>query len=130
MKYQATIKKETEVKFVEIEAAVRYDEEDMPNDAPMRKGDLWKALIDVDQKKIIDWPQGQALSFYMKVCDQGSYRLYDENRNMIASIENDYVPNNLLPGEYGDYLDLEIDEEGRIANWLSDANLTDFEERE
>lgn len=37
------------------------------------------------------------------------------------------VPNKLLPGEYGDYLALDIDEVGIIKNWLDNPELSEFE---
>ena len=62
----------------------------------------------------------------MKVCDQGSYTLYDGNDIEIASIDENYVPNSLLPGSYGGYLHLVIDENGVITNWKSNADFDDF----
>lgn len=118
---------EHDVKFVTVSAAVRYGEEDMPNNAPMRNGDVWEAVIDIENKKIVNWPTGEKLSFFMKVCDEGIYTLHDEYMNEVAKIIG-YVPNKLLPGEYGDYLALEIDEDGSILNWMSHADLSNFED--
>ena len=42
------------------------------------------------------------------------------------SIEEDYVPNRLIPGEYGDYIIMTIDENGKIAEWETPADITDF----
>lgn len=126
MKAIINIEKEVNITRLNMQVAVRYDDEDMPYDAPMREGDMWKATIDIDEKCIVAWPKGKALSFDMKVCDQGSYQLFDDHGNQVLAIENNYVPNNLLPGEYGDYLRLEIDENGVITNWLDDANFDDF----
>lgn len=116
-----------EAKYLHVSVPVRYEEEDMPNDFPLRKGDVWNALIDLHGKRIVDWPHGKAGSFYMKVCDSGVYTLQDVDFNGLAT-RRDYVPNKLLPGEYGDYLALDIDEAGIITNWLPNANLSEFEE--
>mgnify|MGYP006214627153 CR=1 FL=1 len=43
---------------------------------------------------------------------------------VVLSIEDDYVPNKLIPGQYGDYIVMDIDENGKIANWR--PNLSDF----
>lgn len=126
MKARIKIEKEVDIKMVKIDVAVRYGDEDMRNDFPLRKGDMWSAIIDIDKKKILDWPQGIQGNFYMKICDEGSYFLLDAEGNTVASIENDYVPNSLLPGEYGDYLALDIDEEGIITNWKSSISFKDF----
>jgi len=127
MKLEIIEKKEVEAKFVKISVYVRYGEEDIPNDFPLRTGDMWNATIDLDTHQIQDWPQGETGDFSMKICDEGSYYLLDEQGNQIASIEGDYVPNSLLPGSYGDYLGLEIDENGFVTNWLENPTLKNFE---
>lgn len=126
MDFTYTKKVTEQARFLKLDVAVRYDEEDMPNDAPLRDGDSWRATIDLDEKRIVDWPTGETLSFTdMKICDEGRYELL--NGEMISlAIRNDYVPNQLLPGAYGDYLSLTIDENGYITNWLKSANLDDF----
>lgn len=114
------------VAFVELHVAVNYGDEDMPYDAPMRKGDMFNVLIDVDEKKVIDWPVGKTLDIYMKVCDQGTYILLDADKEEILSKQDGYCPNNLLPGAYGDYLELKIDENGIVTNWLDSPDFSDF----
>jgi len=126
MKTTITVEKEIDIKKVLMNVAVRYEEEDMPNDFPFRKGDMWSILIDVDSGVIEDWPKGKAAEVYMKVCDQGSYYLVDDKNELVASIEEDYVPNYLIPGEYGDYIDLKINEDGKITNWPSKPSFIDF----
>ena len=121
-----TVKREVEAKYLTLFVPVNYEDEDMPFDAPLRIGDTWRATIDLDGGRILDWPEGKRLSFYMKVCDSGAYALLDADRNVLARRE-DYVPNELLTGEYGDYLSLEIDETGKITNWFKRPSLADFE---
>ena len=129
---KATIKEEREVdiKMVKVDVAVRYDDEDIPFDFPMRKGNMWSAIIEVDTGKILDWPIGKDGEMYMKVCDQGSYFLLDDKGDTVLSIEEDYVPNNLIPGEYGDYIDLKINKDGVITNWPKRPTFEDFEKDE
>jgi len=126
MKTTVKVEKEVDIKFVKVEVAVRYDEEDIPNDFPFRKGDMWVASIDIDKGQVIGWPEGIAGNLSMKVCDEGSYHLYDSEGNCIKSIEQDYVPNNLLPGKYGDYIDLHIESNGVISNWYKNPSFSDF----
>jgi hypothetical protein len=127
MIFHRTIKKEFNAEYIDIDIAVRYDEEDMPNDAPLRDGNSWKAVINLTNKCICNWPKGKTLSFHdMKICDEGIYILRDIENNEITRITG-YVPNALLPGDYGDYLSLDIDENGFITNWKADASLEDFE---
>lgn len=55
---------------------------------------------------------------FLKIRDEGSYTFTDEDGEVVHSIEEDYVPNSIIPGEYGDYIDLKIDlETGQIVNW-------------
>lgn len=66
----------------------------------------------------------------MKVCDQGTYVLLDADLKELARLENEYVPCDLFRGSGGDYLELDIDETGKITNWLENANLSDFEDQQ
>lgn len=128
MKYYKKVINEIEIKFLKVKIAVRYDEDDIPNDFPFRVGDMWEAVIDLDLHTVVDWPAGKTGRLSMKVCDEGCYELLTEDGRSISKLDNDYVPNRLLPGEYGDYIDLEIDENGVITNWLRKAMLEDFDE--
>lgn len=108
---------EIEVTTIRIVLPVMYDEDDIPNDFPFRKNDQWTADIDIEIGKIDGWPAGRSGIVEMKVCDQGCYYLIDKSGIEIASIENDYVPNRIIPGKYGDYVDLQINEDGEVTNW-------------
>lgn len=108
---------EVEIVGVLIEVPVRYDEEDIPNDFPLRRGDMWTAAVDIDTGKVHDWPPGRTGNLHMKVVDEGSYTLMAADGTTVAKIEQDYVPNSLIPGSYGDYIELDIDENGIITNW-------------
>jgi hypothetical protein len=119
MKRTVTYERTAEVEFdsVHVDVAVRYGEEDMPNDAPFHKGDNWEVTIDADTGTIRDWSQGQTLDLYMKVCDCGNYSLLNSDGFPIASIEQNYVPDG-FPGEhYGDYIIFSVNENGFIKGW-------------
>jgi hypothetical protein len=62
--------------------------------------------------------QAKTLSIHMKVCDQFSAQLLDQDGGVIHDQEDGYVPG-FMPGEhYGDYLILEIDiDSGQVKNW-------------
>lgn len=114
-----TIKKpvEIDIAFVRCDLPVRYEEEDMPNNYPLRSGDVWNIVINADTGQILDWPKGTTpRGLFMKVCDEGCYYLVDRLGNTIWSREQNYVPS-FIPGEYGDYIKFEIDSDGVIANW-------------
>lgn len=120
---------EVEIATVSVILPVNYEEEDMPNDFPLRQGDQWRATIDIDTGKINDWPAGRSGKFFMKVCDGGTYTLRDPSGNVLAE-RQDYVPNDLIPGEYGDYVHLQINEEGLITNWPKEPDVSQFFEDE
>lgn len=65
--------------------------------------------------RVRDWPGGAA-SVHTKVVDQGTYELLSGDE-VVAAIRADYVPG-CLPGEhYGDYLILDIAEDGTVLDW-------------
>lgn len=125
---KATVMKpvEVEIRTVGIEVSVRYGDEDIPFDFPFRTGDMWRVKVDADTGRIHDWPQGKSADVHMKVCDSGSYYLYDENGEQLAALENDYVPHGVIPGSYGDYIEIKIGEDGVIANWKNRLDVSDF----
>lgn len=126
------VKKEVDIRSVLIDISPRYigdsDEDDMPLDFPLLNiaEGKWQATVDIDSGKIDGWPAGDAREMHVKVCDAGSYHLLDAEGNKIASIENNYVPNDLIPGSYGDYVELSIDENGVITNWPEDPDVSAF----
>lgn len=126
MKVTIPTTQEVDITHVYIVVAVRYEEEDIPNDFPFRKGDVWSPTIELSTGKIVDWPSGVSADFSMKICDQGSYFLLDEKGKTILSIENNYVPNSLIPGEFGDYIKMTIDENGVITNWPKRPSIHEF----
>lgn len=68
------------------------------------------------------------VEFRAKIRDEGTYVLYDQNKNILADATNEYVPD-WIPGEYGDYIELQIDvETGQILNWVkpSPEQLAEF----
>lgn len=125
MKVEIIIKKEVEAKTVEVKAAARYWEDAVVNGEPdedgsripCRQGEMWCPIIDIDSGIITNWQKGVKADIHFKVCDEGSYFVKDENGEVILKIENDYVPNELIPGSYGDYIIMTIDENGLIAEW-------------
>jgi hypothetical protein len=126
MKYTINKPVKIDIKYLKIEVPVRYEDEDIPYDAPMRQGDEWNAIIDIDRGTILDWPVGRSLDMYMKVCDSGCYHLLDGEMTAVASLINEYVPHGVVPGEYGDYIHLNIDKDGKILNWGKNIDLDEF----
>ena len=73
--------------------------------------------IDIETGQVNNWPKNLPVSFYdVKLVDTGSYELVDEDDNEISKYQG-YVPCCLGRGGYGDYLEFEITEDGRIKDW-------------
>ena len=128
MKINVPDSKEIEIKYVRVLLPVNFGEEHIPNDFPHRKGDEWEAVIDIDTGVILDWPEDprfQKCNLSMKVCDEGLYYLLKQDRTIAAVISDDYVPHGVIPGKYGDYVNLNI-EHGRITNWPTHPDATEF----
>lgn len=140
---EVTNKKLVPVRYLQAECGVRYWEDGTVNGVedtdgsriPCRDpkpndhlgGGTWHPLIDLETGKIEGWPSGTTASIHYKVCDDGAYHLLDAERNVVASV-NGYVIAMMCPeGEgYGDYVIMNVDGDGQIANWTVD--LSDFED--
>lgn len=130
MKAIVVMPTEIEVSKVIIDIPVRYEDEDIPFDFPLRQGDRWRAEVMIDSGHIDGWPEGREAEMHMKVVDEGYYQLIDPEGNVIATRSNDYVPHGVVPGEYGDYVHLVISGDGVIQNWPEFPDLSVFFERE
>ena len=139
MKVKIKTIKEVEVKYLKVDVGVRYwddatvnGQEDKNGDLiPFRKGDRWKILIDVETGIIKEWPVGITADIHYKVCDDGIYKLLDEEASILRWIEGP-VPKilDLYRDSYGDYIIMKIDSTGMIKGWNNEASLDDFEEDE
>lgn len=119
---------EIDVKYLRVLAPVRFGDEDIPLDFPFRKDDWWDVTIDLEAGRILDWPNLSA-RVDMKVTDGGSYFLLDENKTEVAKVVDDYVPNGIIPGSYGDYIEMTINENGSIVEWPDDLDFDSFFDR-
>lgn len=87
------------------------------------KFDTVEVMIDVDKKKVFGWNETAGeVSIFAKVRDEGVYKYYDKDGNIIQTIEDEYVPDFLQVNEngYGDYLNLTISKNGVIENFNID----------
>lgn len=125
------------VRFLGVKAGVRYWEDatvnGRPDDdgtlIPSRAGGTWSPTIDLDAGTVVDWPAGTTASIHYKVCDDGVYTLLSETGEQVRQIEG-YVPQIMSPGKngYGDYIIMEIDGAGSIADWR--VTLEEFQEND
>lgn len=82
----------------------------------------WCPVIDVNEGKVLDWPENFVLVTHFKVCDQGVYVYsnYDETQQLVSTdFDEYYVPGWLCDWEngYGDYMYIQINGDGTIENW-------------
>ena len=127
---------EIEVKVKTLRIDILVDTYDVGEDFPMavkiKNDDIfmrWCVDIDIDTGVIKKWsPAGRSVKLFAKVVDTGSYYLLNENDCIIASIEQRYAPNKAIPPAdgYGDYIDLEIDVNGKITNWYNNPDVSEF----
>lgn len=136
MKITIKVPKEIEITHILIDVPVEYGDEEIPLDFPLRQvghiRDRWSATINIDTGKIENWPSDAgARELFLTVRDAGTYTLLgkSEGFNCIlehAKISEDYVPNRLIPGEYGDTIRLKIAADGTITNWHKKPDVSAF----
>lgn len=140
MKVNILKKVEVEAKTLQVKAGARYWEDATVNGVEDINGDLipcridgdddnWFPVIDIDSGVITNWDKGKTAEIHYKVCDDGLYIVFDENEKEIARKEG-YVPDTMSPKEngYGDYIIMDVDENGLIQDWKFD--IRDFIESE
>ena len=83
----------------------------------------WQLTIDLSKGEILDWPLGTTANIHYKVCDDGTYYLLDENKNVLEE-KNCYVPDILAYNcdGWGDYIIMNIDKNGKIKNYPDNPN--------
>ena len=95
---------------------------------PFVNGRRWQIEIDINKGCILNWPNGVTAHVNYKVCDDGKYEIYDSNKKLIIE-KKGYVPEIFGQDDanFGDYVSMTIDDEGRIKNWkVTNAMLTDL----
>lgn len=128
-----------EAKFLKVDAGVRYWEDAEVNGVSDNKnpptipcaefiGDnnhiligqnyRWRPLIDIETGQIVNWEKGFDADVCYEVCDDFLCDILDADMNIIESYEG-YVPKVMCPkkNEYGDYIIMDIDENGFIQGW-------------
>lgn len=128
-----------DIQKIQVKAYVRYWEdskingvEDTENgdNVPCKIFSLWCPLIKVQTGVIENWEIGKTAKVHYKVTDCCGWELLDENGTVIQSQDDGYVPKTLCPAErgYGDYIIMNINENGLIDKWRFD--IDDFLEDE
>ena len=131
MEFEATVKKTVQAKYLQARCGARYWEDATVNGVadedgsliPLRHGEYWCPLIDLETGQIAFWPTGTVADIHYKVCDDGAYKLLDAGHAEVSS-KTGYVPSMLSPGGsgFGDYVIMWVDGDGKIANWNADLS--------
>ena len=129
-----------------VNANVRYlengtvngveDSEDTPNMPCMVKGEegyCWMPIIDIETGQILNWREGTTAEIDYSVCDEFNCKVFDKKGGVHVKIKDysGYVPDFMCPKAdgYGDYIIMDIDENGYIQDWNKD-NVREFIENE
>ena len=93
----------------------------------------WQPTIDIETGQILNWQQGVTANVHYKVCGEFACKVAERRAGITILIKDyeGYVPNFMCPKEEpdGDYIVMDIDENGYIKDWCS-ANVVKFVERE
>ncbi len=123
-----TVKRPVTIEVTYVEMLLPTDCDDLEenpalNDLLVDDTENMFLSVEIDTGKILGCVAD--CDIMLKVRDSGTYRLFDSKNNMVAEIVEDYVPNGLIPGDYGDYVDLCI-RNGRVENWPGCPDLCAF----
>ncbi len=97
------------------------DEEELNalgSDFPGLRGRMLTLDLDLDERRVRDWP-ARAGHVHVKVLDEGIYTLLDGAQRHLKAVFG-CVPG-CVPGEDGEYVIMEIAEDGAIDGWRPTA---------
>ena len=113
------------------------DNADCPNMPCVVKGEKdyrWMPIIDNETVQIRNWREGTTAYIHYKVCDEFECRIIDEKGGEHCLIKDyeGYVPDFMCPKKcsYGDYIIMDIDENGYIQDWDKEKVLNFIENEE
>lgn len=139
MKTKIKIEKEVDLIHLVVKAEVRYWEDSEINgesdtengdNVPCKFGNIWTPHIEIDSGRILNWNKGTKAEIHYKVADCCGWYIVGNDGETALSAEDGYVPDTLCPKEsgYGDYIIMDIDEDGFIQDWK--FNIDDFMKEE
>lgn len=123
IKRKVLVEKEIDIAWVSIR--VPYDDDDeIPEGTHGADDGVLDLMIEIATGQIVNWPaDGKAINIYLKPRDSGTYKLIAADGILIAEIDENYVPNGIVPGDYGDYVDLRVNAVGKVVNWKRPGQL-------
>lgn len=126
MKVEVLKPTEVEIHSVRIEVELHDDvSENLPKHLFNDDGEL-DLLIEVDTGKVVSWQGNEPVSIHDNIRNNGVYTLFDKCGDEVASLGNYYIPHDLIPGKRGEYIHIDISEDGVITNWPDVPNVYEF----
>lgn len=117
---------EVEIHTVRIEVELHDNvSESLPKHLFNDDGEL-DLLIEVDTGKVISWQGNEPVSIHDNIRNNGVYTLFDKCGGEVASLDNYYIPHDLIPGKRGEYIHIDISADGVITNWPDVPNVYEF----
>ena len=109
-------------KYLEFIVDPRYWEDGFVNDTqdnegtiPLREGESWHIVIEIESGLVIGWPKGIHAEVCYKVCDAGEYWLLNDKKERILKWHSGYAPFSFF--KETDYIRLNINGNGIIEDW-------------
>lgn len=105
---------------------IENDCEDFPYKDFLDNDGNVKMTIDLVKKKFIGWKNEYGYyRVFIKAVDSGTYVIRDKNDNELYRIDENYVPNGVVPPTdgFGDYIDFTISEDGTVSDWYDYDDL-------
>jgi hypothetical protein len=117
---------ELEIHTVRIEVELHDNvSERLPKHLFNDDGEL-DLLIEVDTGKVISWQGNEPVSIHDNIRNNGVYTLFDKCGGKVASLGNYYIPHDLIPGKRGEYIHIDINDDGIVTNWPDFPNVHEF----
>ena len=115
-----------DIHSVRIEVELHDDvSENLPKHLFNDDGEL-DLLIEVDTGKVVSWQGNEPVSIHDNIRNNGVYTLFDKCGGEVASLDNYYIPHDLIPGKRGEYIHIDISADGVITNWPDVPNVYEF----
>ena len=136
MKFTVMQPTEIELKYISIGFPVDADDIEDCNLADLidpDQPDWLEFLVDIETGNIegLRGDPDESYDIFVKVVDTGVYQLIDEKRSVVAELDREYVPHGIVPGEYGDYINLKIHGGlSRVMNWPKNPDVSEFFKQE